>query len=160
VIATASPPKSSSKKRSPLAADGRALPPRRPPHTISPEFGADLCRDFFSRAVALELSFFEAAYTTCVLLRTSAPWMGEGCSTAGEINGTLFQRGGKFGRPTLWLYGQHDSFYSIEHSRSNFDIFKKKPAATASLLNSQCRMGSATGSWDIQICGPGMSRNI
>src|SRR6516165_9318081 len=34
---------------------------------------ADLCRDFFSRAVALELSFFEAAYTTCVLLRTSAP---------------------------------------------------------------------------------------
>jgi hypothetical protein len=24
---------------------------------------ADLCRDFFSRAVALELSFFEAAYT-------------------------------------------------------------------------------------------------
>jgi thiaminase/transcriptional activator TenA len=25
---------------------------------------ADLCRDFFSRAVALELSFFEAAYTT------------------------------------------------------------------------------------------------
>jgi thiaminase/transcriptional activator TenA len=24
----------------------------------------DLCRDFFSRAVALELSFFEAAYTT------------------------------------------------------------------------------------------------
>jgi thiaminase/transcriptional activator TenA len=25
---------------------------------------ADLCRDFFSRAVVLELSFFEAAYTT------------------------------------------------------------------------------------------------
>ena len=25
---------------------------------------ADLCRDFFSRAVALELSFFEAAYAT------------------------------------------------------------------------------------------------
>ena len=25
---------------------------------------ADLCRDFFRRAVALELSFFEAAYTT------------------------------------------------------------------------------------------------
>jgi thiaminase/transcriptional activator TenA len=24
---------------------------------------ADLCRDFFQRAVALELSFFEAAYT-------------------------------------------------------------------------------------------------
>jgi len=25
---------------------------------------ADLCRDLFSRAVTLELSFFEAAYTT------------------------------------------------------------------------------------------------
>jgi thiaminase (transcriptional activator TenA) len=25
---------------------------------------ADLCRDFFSRAAALELSFFEAAYAT------------------------------------------------------------------------------------------------
>jgi thiaminase/transcriptional activator TenA len=27
---------------------------------------ADLCRDFFCRAVGLELSFFEAAYTTSV----------------------------------------------------------------------------------------------
>jgi pimeloyl-ACP methyl ester carboxylesterase len=52
-------------------------------------------------------------------------WLGEGCRTAGEINGTLFQRGGKFARPTLWLYGQHDSFYSIEHTRSNFDAFEK-----------------------------------
>ena len=52
-------------------------------------------------------------------------WLGEGCRTAGEINGTLFQRGGKFARPTLWLYGQQDSFYSIEHSRSNFDAFEK-----------------------------------
>jgi pimeloyl-ACP methyl ester carboxylesterase len=52
-------------------------------------------------------------------------WLGEGCSTAGEVNGALFQRGGKFDRPTLWLYGQHDSFYSIAHSRSNFDVFKK-----------------------------------
>ena len=52
-------------------------------------------------------------------------WLGEGCSTAGEVNGALFQRGGKFGRPTLWLYGHHDSFYSINHSRSNFDAFKK-----------------------------------
>jgi pimeloyl-ACP methyl ester carboxylesterase len=52
-------------------------------------------------------------------------WVGERCSTAGEINGALFQRGGKFSQPTLWLYGLHDSFYSIEHSRSNFGVFKK-----------------------------------
>jgi hypothetical protein len=35
-------------------------------HYSSPRIGpahTDLCRDFFSRAVALELSFFEAAYT-------------------------------------------------------------------------------------------------
>jgi pimeloyl-ACP methyl ester carboxylesterase len=50
--------------------------------------------------------------------------MGEVCGNAAEINGRLFQRGGKFARPTLWLYGQNDSFYSIRHSRSNFDIFK------------------------------------
>jgi len=53
-------------------------------------------------------------------------WVGEGfCRNAGDINGALFQRGGNFGRPTLWLYGQHDSTYSIEHSRSNFEVFKK-----------------------------------
>lgn len=52
-------------------------------------------------------------------------WLGEGCSTAREVNGALFERGGKFDRPTLWLYGQHDSFYSIKHSRSNFNDFKK-----------------------------------
>ena len=39
---------------------------RFPAHGVGPcRPGApDLCRDFFSRAVALELSFFEAAYTT------------------------------------------------------------------------------------------------
>ena len=53
-------------------------------------------------------------------------WVGEGfCRNAGDINGALFQRGGKFRRPTLWLYGRHDSTYSIEHSRSNFEVFKK-----------------------------------
>ncbi|HEX3411561.1 MAG TPA: hypothetical protein VHT00_07565 [Stellaceae bacterium] len=53
-------------------------------------------------------------------------WVGEGlCRNASDINGALFQRGGKFGRPTLWLYGQHDSTYSIEHSRSNFEVFRK-----------------------------------
>jgi hypothetical protein len=92
------------------------------------------------------------------VLNSVGGWVGEGCSTAGEINGAVSSEE-KFGRPTLWLCGQHDSFYSIEHSRSNFDIFKKA-GGTASFLNSQCRMGSAAGSWDIQICGPGMPRNI
>jgi dienelactone hydrolase len=50
-------------------------------------------------------------------------WIGEGCATSSEINPTLFRRGVKFVGPTLWLYGHHDTFYSIGHSRSNFDAF-------------------------------------
>jgi dienelactone hydrolase len=51
-------------------------------------------------------------------------WMGEGCRNAGEINGTLFKRGGMFPHPTLWLYGDHDPFYSLDHSRANFAAFQ------------------------------------
>jgi dienelactone hydrolase len=51
-------------------------------------------------------------------------WMGEGCWNASEINGTLFKRGGMFPRPTLWLYGDHDPFYSLDHSRANFAAFQ------------------------------------
>ena len=51
-------------------------------------------------------------------------WMGEGCRNASEINGTLFKRGGMFPRPTLWLYGNQDPFYSLDHSRANFAAFQ------------------------------------
>lgn len=51
-------------------------------------------------------------------------WMGTGCENASRLNGTLFERGGRFDRPTLWLYGHHDPFYSIEHSRGNFSRFQ------------------------------------
>jgi dienelactone hydrolase len=51
-------------------------------------------------------------------------WMGEGCGNASEINGTLFKRGGMFPHPTLWLYGNHDPFYSLDHSRANFAAFQ------------------------------------
>src|SRR5258708_27004873 len=50
-------------------------------------------------------------------------WMGAGCRNASEINGTLFKRGGMFPHPTLWLYGNHDPFYSLDHSRANFAAF-------------------------------------
>ncbi len=52
-------------------------------------------------------------------------WMGEGCSSAKVINETLFEQGGRFSQPTLWLYGREDPFYSIEHSRRNFAAFQK-----------------------------------
>jgi dienelactone hydrolase len=52
-------------------------------------------------------------------------WLAENCSTASVVNQTLFERGAHYGRPTIWLYGQGDPFYSIAHSRSNFAAFEK-----------------------------------
>ena len=51
-------------------------------------------------------------------------WVREGCPNASEINGTLFKRGGMFPHPTLWLYGNHDPYYSLDHSRANFATFQ------------------------------------
>jgi len=51
-------------------------------------------------------------------------WMGGVCPTASEINVTLFKRGGTFPHPTLWLYGNHDPLYSLDHSRANFAAFQ------------------------------------
>jgi pimeloyl-ACP methyl ester carboxylesterase len=51
-------------------------------------------------------------------------WMGTGCDTASRLNGTLFVRGARFDRPTLWLYGDHDPFYDLQHSRNNFMLFQ------------------------------------
>lgn len=45
-------------------------------------------------------------------------WVGEGCCDA-PINPTLFRRIGSFGGPVISIYGEGDSYYSIEHSRSN-----------------------------------------
>jgi dienelactone hydrolase len=43
---------------------------------------------------------------------------------ADAINGTIARRGGRFAKPTLWLYGENDPFYSISHSRKNFEAFE------------------------------------
>jgi dienelactone hydrolase len=52
-------------------------------------------------------------------------WLGESHSTASTVNQLLFVRGASYRRPTIWLYGQHDTFYSITHSRDNFAAFEK-----------------------------------
>ncbi|HEU0081745.1 MAG TPA: alpha/beta hydrolase [Bradyrhizobium sp.] len=52
-------------------------------------------------------------------------WLGDACSSAGAVNRTLFERGAHYGRPTIWLYGAGDPFYSIAHSRANFAAFEK-----------------------------------
>ena len=50
-------------------------------------------------------------------------WMGDRCSSATTINATTFRRGAAFKQSTLWLYGDQDPFYSLSHSRSNFEAF-------------------------------------
>lgn len=52
-------------------------------------------------------------------------WLGESCPVAEAVNQALFARGGRDGRPTIWLYGHGDPFYSIAHSRKNFTAFEQ-----------------------------------
>ncbi|MEM7301780.1 MAG: acetylxylan esterase [Pseudomonadota bacterium] len=47
-------------------------------------------------------------------------WMGVGCPETTEINQSVLNKGAAFGRPTLWLYGRDDLFYSIDHNHKNF----------------------------------------
>jgi dienelactone hydrolase len=50
-------------------------------------------------------------------------WMGDHCAHAVTINATTFARGAKYRRPTLWLYGDLDPYYSLAHSKGNFAAF-------------------------------------
>ena len=50
-------------------------------------------------------------------------WISEGCGDYRSINRTLFVDGAAFPGPSLWLYGENDSFYSLSYSRTNFDAF-------------------------------------
>ena len=50
-------------------------------------------------------------------------WLGEGCQDAVTVNRQAFVRGGTFPGATAWLYGDNDTFYSLSHSRANFDAF-------------------------------------
>lgn len=51
-------------------------------------------------------------------------WLGEGCGDYLEVNRTLFVEGASFPDDTLWLYANNDSFYSVAHSRANFDAYE------------------------------------
>jgi dienelactone hydrolase len=52
-------------------------------------------------------------------------WFSEKAAGAELVNQTLFGRGARYDRPTIWLYGQGDTYYSIDHSRKNFAAFEK-----------------------------------
>ena len=51
-------------------------------------------------------------------------WIGDGCRNAIAINRTLMNRGTRFPRPMLWLYGEKDPFYTLDHTRGNFEAFR------------------------------------
>jgi len=50
-------------------------------------------------------------------------WIGEGCTDAVAVNRSTFAASGTFPNTTLWLYGENDPFYSVAHSRANFEAF-------------------------------------
>jgi dienelactone hydrolase len=50
-------------------------------------------------------------------------WLGEGCGDYAAVNRELFVRGAGFPDDSLWLYAGNDAFYSLAHSRDNFDAF-------------------------------------
>ncbi|MEO8248454.1 MAG: alpha/beta hydrolase [Burkholderiales bacterium] len=50
-------------------------------------------------------------------------WIGDGCAHSAAINQALMKRGAAFKQPMLWLYGDQDPYYSLRHSRANFDSF-------------------------------------
>ena len=76
-------------------------------------------------------------------------WMGEACKTASDINQTLFKRAAAFKRPTLWLYGRDDIFYSMAHSRANFAAFRAA-GGTGRFVELTVR-GTRNGHWVIAI---------
>ena len=51
-------------------------------------------------------------------------WLSERCAAIDNVNAELFRRGSAFKRSTIWLYGYRDSYYSLRHSRKNFDAFR------------------------------------
>lgn len=50
-------------------------------------------------------------------------WIGEGCGDAVAVNRGTFAAAGTAAGATIWIYAEADTFYSIGHSRANFDAF-------------------------------------
>ncbi|MBL0423049.1 alpha/beta fold hydrolase [Ramlibacter sp. AW1] len=50
-------------------------------------------------------------------------WMTDKCPQAEQINADPLRPAVKWPRPSLWIYGENDSVYSLVHSRRNFDAF-------------------------------------
>ena len=51
-------------------------------------------------------------------------WLGTGCPMADTINQAIFKQGARYPSDTIWLYAEGDLFYSLAHSRKNFEAFQ------------------------------------
>ena len=58
------------------------------------------------------------------VLNFGGGWVGEPCEGATSVNQTVFAKGAGYVTETLWLYTDKDPFYSLEHSKANFDAFR------------------------------------
>ena len=52
-------------------------------------------------------------------------WMSSRCGNSTSINRGLLNRGVAYGQPSLWLYGENDTYYPLSHTRANFAAFQK-----------------------------------
>jgi dienelactone hydrolase len=53
-------------------------------------------------------------------------WVGELCRSSNAINRDLLERGIAGGQTSLWLYGDNDRFYSLAHTRADWDAYGSK----------------------------------
>lgn len=51
-------------------------------------------------------------------------WMSDRCPEARAINYPPMTAGAASRKPMLWLYGENDPFYTIEHTRAGFEQFR------------------------------------
>lgn len=71
-------------------------------------------------------------------------WVSEGWGDP-EINPILFRRIGSFGGPVLSIYGEDDSFYSVEHAKSN--VAEMEAVGADSQLHVVKLPGHGDGHW-------------
>ncbi|WP_420408608.1 dienelactone hydrolase family protein [Hoeflea sp.] len=72
-------------------------------------------------------------------------WIGELCETSETINQNLVRRASAFQRPMLWLYGEDDPYYSIDHTRAMHAEFTEA-GGSADYHAIEVR-GSGNGHW-------------
>ncbi|WP_244489184.1 alpha/beta hydrolase family protein [Devosia sp. Root685] len=60
----------------------------------------------------------------CGAINFNGGWLGRGCPSHEFVNPLLFERGATTEFPSLWLHGNSDQYYRIEHCRANFDRFR------------------------------------